>query len=137
MKPLIYLFTAAVLFGATSCKKETVEQLPSIEKDLMGKWKFERTRLGTGVVYVAVPGEVDMIDFKIDRVYQRSTNGVNGAQGTYELTQPISIFSGKKDNAITLRPQQDIPNIVRITKDSLYLAQNVYDGSTSIFSRVK
>ncbi|MCC8426094.1 hypothetical protein [Mucilaginibacter sp. UR6-11] len=136
MKPFIYFFTAAALLILTSCQKETVN--PGIEQQLIGKWKFESTILGlNGVRYVAVPSQVDIIEFKSDHTFVRTTNGDPVAHGNYDITQSKSIFTQKNDNTLSFYPEQGPPNIIRIASDTLYMAQNVYDGSSSEFSKVK
>jgi hypothetical protein len=136
MKPLIYLFTAAVLFTATSCKKETVK--PSIKDKLIGKWKFEVLTGGLPAMYVvAVPSQVDVIEFKKDQSFVRSTNGEEGATGTFEIYQSVSIFSGQKDNTLRYTPQHGQPSIINIVGDTLRLSENVEDGFNIKYSRVK
>ena len=136
MRISIYLFIATVLF-TTSCKKQTAEPI-SIETKLTGKWKFENIILGlTGTKYVAVPSQVDVIQFKVDHSFVRTTNNEFTAQGTYNITQAKSIFTQKNDNILTYSPQQGQPSVISITTDTLRLSENVYDGNSITYSRVK
>jgi hypothetical protein len=136
MKKIIHLFTAIILLTASACKKQTVQ--PSIEQRLAGKWKFESTILGlTGTKYVAVPSQVDVIEFNTDHSFVRTTNNEFTGKGTYNITQGKSIFTQKDDNILTYNPQQGQPSVISIITDTLRLSENVYDGNSITYSRVK
>jgi hypothetical protein len=136
MKKIIYLFTATVVFATTACKKEKVNQ--DVEQKLIGKWKFEVLTGGiTGMYVVADPSQVDVIEFKNTRNFVRSTNGVPGATGTYEVYQSESIFSAKQEPTLRYTPQQGQPSIISIAGDTLRLSENVTDGFNIKYSRVK
>jgi hypothetical protein len=136
MKPFICLLTAAILFTAASCKKETAK--PSVEDKLIGKWKFEVLTGGIPAMYVvAVPSQVDVIEYKKDHTFVRSTNGEKGATGTFEIYQSVSIFTNKSDNILRYTPQQGQPSIISIMGDTLRLSENVADGFNIKYSRVK
>jgi hypothetical protein len=137
MKPFIYLFTAIVLLTSSSCKKEPV-QVITIQQKLIGKWKFESMIMGlTGTKYVAIPSQVDVIEFKTDHSFVRTTNNEFIAQGTYDITRGKSIFTQKNDNILTYNPQQGQPSVINISTDTLQLSENVYDGNSITYSHVK
>ncbi|MES2378805.1 MAG: hypothetical protein V4553_19595 [Bacteroidota bacterium] len=143
MKPFIYLFTAITLFAATSCKKETVnpEKDPQIEQQLVGKWKFESLFFAsTHTLYVAIPSQLDMVEFKADHKFVRTTNADITQQGNYDIIRAKSIFTQKDDNLLRFNPQSITPqetDIISIKGDTLTMLQNVYDGYVSKFSKVK
>ncbi|MGF7078285.1 hypothetical protein [Mucilaginibacter sp. UYCu711] len=143
MKLLIYLITAITLFAATSCKKQTV--IPNIdqqiEQQLVGKWKFESLFFAsTHTLYVAIPSQLDIVEFKADHKFVRSTNAEITQQGNYDIVQAKSIFTQKDDNLLRFNPQS-VPaqetDIISIKGDTLTMSQNVYDGYVSKFSKVK
>jgi hypothetical protein len=143
MKPLIYLFTAITLFASTSCKKQTVtpDTDPQIEQQLVGKWKFESLFFAsTHTLYVAIPSQLDMVEFKADHKFIRTTNAEVTQQGNYDIIQTKSIFTQKDDNLLRFNPQS-VPaqetDIISIKGDTLTMSQNVYDGYVSKFSKVK
>lgn len=143
MKLLIYLITAITLFAETSCKKQTV--IPNIdqqiEQQLVGKWKFESLFFAsTHTLYVAIPSQLDIVEFKADHKFVRSTNAEITQQGNYDIIQAKSIFTQKDDNLLRFNPQL-VPaqetDIISIKGDTLTMLQNVYDGYVSKFSKVK
>jgi hypothetical protein len=143
MKPFIYLFTAITFFAATACKKETVNlnNQQHIEQQLIGKWKFESLFFAsTHALYVAIPSQLDLVEFKTDHKFIRSTNAEVTQQGNYDIIQAKSIFTNKDDNLLRFNPKS-IPaqetDIISIKGDTLTMLQNVYDGYVSKFSRVK
>jgi hypothetical protein len=143
MKPFIYLFTAITLFAVTSCKKQTVnlETDPQIEQQLVGKWKFESLFFAsTHTLYVAIPSQLDMVEFKADHKFVRTTNADITQQGNYDIIRAKSIFTQKDDNLLRFNPQSITPqetDIISIKGDTLTMLQNVYDGYVSKFSKVK
>jgi hypothetical protein len=143
MKRLIYLITVIILFAAMACKKQTVSPTtnPQIEQQLAGKWKFESLFFAsTHTLYVAVPSQLDIVEFKADHKFVRSTNTEVTQQGNYDIVQAKSIFTQKDDNLLRFNPQS-VPaqetDIISIKGDTLTMLQNVYDGYVSKFSKVK
>jgi hypothetical protein len=143
MKRFIYLITAITLFAATSCKKQTVNPDidPQIDQQLIGKWKFESLFFpSTHALYVAIPSQLDIVEFKADHKFVRSTNAEVTQQGNYDIILTKSIFTQKDDKLLRFNPQS-IPaqesDIISIKGDTLTMLQNVYDGYVSKFSRVK
>lgn len=139
---LIYLITTITLFAATSCKKQTVD--PGIDPkidQLIGKWKFESLFFAsTHALYVAVPSQLDIVEFKPDQKFVRSTNAEVTQQGNYDIILTKSVFTQKDDNLLRFNPQS-VPaqesDLISIKGDTLIMSQNVYDGYISKFSKVK
>src|SRR4051812_14319083 len=103
MKRLIYLITAITLLAATSCKKQTADPEidPQIDQQLIGKWKFESLFFAsTHTLYVAVPSQLDIVEFKQDHKFIRSTNAEVTQQGNYDIILTKSIFTQKDDNLL-------------------------------------
>ena len=143
MKHFIYLITAVALFSVASCKKEAVNLNAdqNIEQKLVGKWKFESLFFAsTHTLYVAIPSQLDVVEFKADHKFVRSTNAEITQQGNYDIIQAKSIFTGMDDNLLRFNPQS-VPaqetDLISIKGDTLIMKQNVYDGYVSKFSKVK
>lgn len=143
MKQFIYLVTAITLFVATACKKQTAgpDTNQQIEQQLAGKWKFESLFFAsTHTLYVAIPSQLDMIEFKADHTFKRSTNAETTQEGNYDIIRAKSIFTQKDDNLLRFNPQA-LPaqesDIVSIKGDTLTMLQNVYDGAIAKFSRAQ
>lgn len=145
MKRLILLSATLTLIAVTACKKEPIytNTDPYIEQKLIGKWKFESLFFAsTHTLYVAVPSQLDVVEFKADHKFNRSTNAETTQQGNYDIIQTKSIFTQKDDNLLRFNPQS-VPaqaqetDIISIKGDTLTMLQNVYDGYVSKFSKVK
>jgi hypothetical protein len=131
------LFT--ILIAIIACK--TISEQPSIENSLIGQWKFTSTSGGfAGKTTQSDPANPIILTFKKDGSYSKTKNADTIEQSTYEFTRAKSIYSGQEENAIRLGPLSSSKidtYIITIKKDTLILADNVYDGFTSGYLRIK
>jgi hypothetical protein len=139
MKVTIYAILAFMLLGSSTCKKE--QETPDVKKQLVGKWKYTGKSGGyAGKSQKADPAVVTVLEFKKDNTFLRSENNVVKQQGTYTFTRLKSIYSGNEENAIQFDAAADPHNkgsIITLRNDSLTIADNVYDGFSSGYVRVK
>lgn len=139
MKTTIFTLLAFMLFSSSTCKKDL--QTPDVQKQLVGKWKYTGKSGGyAGKSQKADPAVVTVIEFKKDNTFVRSENDQLKLQGTYTLTRLKSIYSGKEENAVQFDATADPQNkgsIITLKNDSLTIADNVYDGFTTSYVRVK
>jgi len=139
MRPLTCFLTTAVLLMFVSCKTQTFE--PSFKTKLIGKWKYTGGSGGfTGKPEPVNPLVSKIIEFKSDGKYVKYINSDPDTQGTYDIIKSKSIYSSLEDNAIRFDPQSGSPRtglIATINDDKLVLADNVYDGFSAGYTRVK
>ena len=139
MKVTIYTILAFMLLSSSTCKKE--QETPDVKKQLPGKWKYTGKSGGyAGKSQKADPAVAIVLEFKRDNTFLRSENNEVKLQGTYTLTRLKSIYSGKEENAVQFNAAADPHNrgsIITLRNDSLTIADNVYDGFTSGYVRLK
>ncbi|HMI02622.1 MAG TPA: hypothetical protein VK541_09085 [Pedobacter sp.] len=139
MKTTIYTILAFMLLSSSTCKKE--QESPDFKKQLVGKWQYTGKSGGyAGKSQKADPAVVTVLEFKKDNAFLRSENDQVKLQGTYSLTRLKSIYSGKEENAVQFDATADPQNkgsIITLRNDSLTIADNVYDGFTSDYIRIK
>lgn len=120
---------------------KVIQDVPAIEKQLTGKWKYSNKSGGfAGKKEVADPKSPEILEFKTGLNFIRTQNGKVTEQGTYEIVRIKSIYSGKEENAVRFNQKPDRPqmaHIIVIKEDSLILADNVYDGFTTTYTRQK
>jgi hypothetical protein len=125
--------------GINSSK--TVADVPAIEKQLLGKWRYTSRGGGfAGKKETADPSAPTIIEFKPGFNFIKTTSGQVTEKGSYEIIKVRSIYSGREENAVRFNEKADRPqmaHIVVVKDDSLTLADNVYDGFTTIYSRLK
>lgn len=139
MKNITYLLLAFFITTAATCKKDQAKMLV-VEKQLIGKWQYTgRTGGFAGKTEQADPSEVQLLEFKKGMNFIRTINGQSRQTGTYEITAEISIYSGKEEPAIRFNQQTDhapMGHIISIKNRTLTIADNVYDGFTTTYTRL-
>jgi hypothetical protein len=139
MKTTIFTLLAFMLLSSSTCKKDL--QTPDIQKQLVGKWRYTSQTGGfAGKTQKADPAVVTILELKKDNTFLRSENDQVKLQGAYTLTRLKSIYSGQEENALQFDAAADPHNkgsIITLKNDSLTLADNVYDGFTVHYVRVK
>jgi len=138
MKNILYLLLAFFITTAATCKKNQFPVL-AFEKQLIGKWQYTgRTGGFAGKSEQAAPNEIQILEFKKGMTFVRSINGQSRQTGTYEITAEKSIYSGKEEPAIRFNQQTDqapMGHIISIKDRTLTMADNVYDGFTTTYTR--
>jgi hypothetical protein len=138
MKAPIFLVITVLFF--TSAAFKTVSPQKELEKQLVGKWKYTGQSGGlAGRPEPSKPKTVSIIEFKKGGKYVRYTNGEPMFQGNYHLGKAKSIYTGKVDNAIRFDPKvnsSETGEILTITGDTLFLAENFNDGYTAGYVRI-
>jgi uncharacterized protein (TIGR03066 family) len=139
MKTTFFALLAFLLLSSSTCKKE--QESPDFKKQLVGKWKYTGKSGGyAGKSQKADPAVLVVLEFKKDNTFLRSENDQVKLQGTYKLTRLKSIYSGQEENAVQFDATADPRNkgsIIILKNDSLTIADNVYDGFTSGYIRIK
>lgn len=139
MKAIFYSIVALMLLSSATCKKLPSDS--SIEKQLIGAWKYTRKSGGyAGKSENADPSSTQVLEFKSGFSYIQKTNDQVSEQGSYELYKIKSIYSGKEDNAIrfsSMSNQSNKNSIISLQNDTLIIADNVYDGYRMEYIRIK
>lgn len=139
MKNILYLLLAFFITTAATCKKNQ-SAARTFEKQLIGKWKYTgRTGGFAGKSEQADPNEIQILEFKKGLTFVRSINGQSRQTGNYEIIAEKSIYSGKEESAIRFNQQTDhapMGHIISIKDDTLTIADNVYDGFTTTYTRL-
>ncbi|SHE41693.1 hypothetical protein [Pedobacter caeni] len=139
MKAIFYSLMAILLFSSATCRK--VQSGSPLDKQLIGAWKYTKKSGGyAGKSENADPAMNLILEFKSGFKYIKKTNGQVSEQGSYELYQTKSIYSGKEDHAIRFSSTSDHPDknsIISLRNDTLILADNVYDGFSVEYIRIK
>ena len=139
MKVIFYSLLATILLSSATCKK--VQPDTNLEKQLIGIWKYTGKSGGyAGKSEKADPAISQTLEFKSGRHYTRKMNDKITEEGLYELYKTKSIYSGKEDNAIRFGTDSNHlsrNSIISLQKDSLTIADNVYDGFKTAYIRIK
>lgn len=139
MKAIFYSLIAIMLLSSATCKK--AQTGTSLEKQLIGKWKYTGKSGGyAGKYQKADPAQIHILQFKSGFQYLQKVNDQVSEHGSYQLYRVKSIYSGKEDNAIRFSSSSSQPNknsIISLQNDTLVIADNVYDGFKMNYIRVK
>ncbi|HKG08558.1 MAG TPA: hypothetical protein VKB19_18965 [Pedobacter sp.] len=139
MKNFVYFIFAYFLLTAATCRKDIIEN--AAEQQLIHKWKYTgRTGGFAGKTEKADPAVTQILEFKKGMTFIKTTGGSVTDEGTYQISKEMSIYSGKEETAIRFNEKADSPqmaHVISIRKDTLIIADNVYDGFTTSYVKVK
>ena len=139
MKLLFSMLAVLTLLTSAICKKNHFE--PPVQHQLLGRWKYTGKSGGYAGKYEAAnPSVSNVIEFEKERKYVHYVNNEPDVQGTYELLKLKSIYSGKDEYAIRFDPVEGAPKtgmIITVVGDTLSLAENVHDGFTTGYAKLK
>jgi hypothetical protein len=139
MKISACYFITCVMMVFTSCEKGPADA--AFENKLIGKWMYTGQSGGfAGKYQPADPSKPSFLEFKENKTFVKTVSNAVIEEGSYAIIQLKSIYSGKVDNAIRFHAEVDSPKsgeIATITKDTLNIADNYYDGYSKGYIRIQ
>lgn len=133
MSKLYILLSLAGLF--LSCKKNNSTDYLGV--NFVGHWQYQYQIGGQTGSKVYNPGETTtVLILNGDKTYQRLTNNNIQQQGTYNISQVKSFFTGNNDNAIDFDSSGSW-KVATIQKDTLSIADNFADGYAQVYVKIK
>lgn len=139
MKTLTYYFIALAIITFAACKKQSGHI--SFEKQLIGKWLFTGQGDGFSGQYTpADPLAKTVLEFRRNKTFIKTVNEQTVDKGPYNIIRTKNIYTGKDDNAIEFNITPDASKsakIITISNDTLNIYDNVYDGYSRGYIRIK
>jgi hypothetical protein len=135
-KSVIILLSGVLLIClALGCSKQT--GLSVSEVQLHGSWNWVQTDGGIAYNVHETPastGKNIILEFRKNNTCVITINGRVTGSGSYQLKTVTSIYDGKEKQLIEFADLRE-NLILSITGTSLTLADNAYDGLTSIYQK--
>lgn len=141
-KFLVFISCLAVLicFGCSapsekdrSTFKNDIEKLQS---EIIGKWQWVETTGGLAgkKLNPSTEGYTKEIHFYKNKTYEIYKNNILEEKGSYKIINKKAI-TGRTEYIIQY--SKGLDDIVRITDDRMNLAENVYDGFSESYCKIK
>lgn len=132
MKRYYALLLFTILLG--NCKKESSI---TINQKLVGQWKFVSTKGGFTGNQVILPaaGTTTILVLNSNKTYQMKVNGLIQEDGSYDVSQIQSIYTGKNDNGIKFDNLSDW-KLVSVQNDTLSIADNHVEPFATAYNKV-
>jgi hypothetical protein len=132
---IVLLAGASMICLAFGCSKQTAFSVS--EAQLYGSWNWVQTDGGIAYNVHETPastGKNKLLEFRKNNTCVITINGRVTASGIYQLKTVTSIYDGKEKQLIEFA---DLPEnlILGVTGTTLTLADNAYDGLTSIYQK--
>lgn len=139
MKVIFYALIAVMLFSSATCRK--AQPGTNLAQSILGEWQYIGKSGGyAGKQEKADPEKQFTLQFKKDFRYDQKINNQVSEQGSYELYKVKSIYSGKEEDAIRFHSStnpRSINSVISLRNDTLTIADNVYDGFTMEYIKVR
>jgi hypothetical protein len=127
------LLIGMVVFLLGSCSKEDL----TLQTQINGKWKWEKSCGGiAGITYLPLPGELTTLEFFSNGMFEVRKNGIKERNGRFHIEKINSQYSNEDEYAVIYDNKQ-IEQIIRSQVDELILLDNVNDGFTHFYTRLK
>jgi hypothetical protein len=133
---LCFLGLLSTCLLATSCSKQKENMA---NESLAGEWEWVKTDGGIANHIHETPastGKKVELRLRADNQYSITTNGVVTSQGTYTLIRRTCIHDHLDKTVIDFSTDQDLM-VEEISKSTLALSDEAYDGLGSLYSRKK
>ncbi|MEO6149170.1 MAG: hypothetical protein ABIN95_10500 [Mucilaginibacter sp.] len=137
MKTLAYLF---ILICAISCKKENVKTNNGVDPEkIYGKWNWVNSTGGIAGLTITpkTAGYEASVEYKRSKSVYYYRNDTLKSQAKFSITKGNTIFSTKQAYIIKYTPDGMDHVIMKVTKDTLVLADNANDGFTILYVKDK
>jgi tRNA splicing ligase len=132
---IVLLAGALMICLALGCSKQTV--FSTSEAQLYGSWNWVQTDGGIANNIHETPvstGKNIILEFRNNNTCVITINGRVTGSGSYRLKTVTSIYDGKEKQLIVFADLQE-NLILSVTSSRLTLADNAYDGLTSIYQK--
>lgn len=134
-------FLAVIVCFACSCQSEKTSSTykndtEKIQNELIGKWQWKETTGGLAgkKLNPSTAGYTKEIDFYKNNTYKIYKNSSLQKDGTYKIVKKKAI-NGRQEYIIQY--SEGLDEIVKIIDDNLLLTENVYDGFSEAYVRIK
>jgi hypothetical protein len=138
MKTVIVIILTAFIFLSSTCKKAI--QVPDQElKKIFGKWEWLETSGGFAgkITTPSKAGYSERIEFSNDGVYQKFRNDSLTDKKQFSFSQKTSIQTGKPAWVLSLNEGSNSMAVSFSGQDTLMLNEQVYDGFSYSYVRIK
>lgn len=123
-------------YSCVKAKSSPVSSCVNVRNAIAGKWLWIETTGGLAMnkTNPSITGYIKEIDFNKNRTYRIYKNNELVEKGSYKIIRRKCI-TGNYEYLIQFSNGSE--EIADITKDTLYLAQNVYDGYCETYIRMQ
>ena len=138
MKTVITITLTVFVFYASTCKKAMQVSDPE-QKKIFGKWQWVESSGGFAgkITTPSKAGYTERIEFSNDGVYQKFKNDSLIDKKPFSFSQKTSIQTGKPARVLFLN-EGSIPMTVSFSgQDTLMLNEQVHDGFSYTYVRIK
>lgn len=129
MKKLLFLFAIVLI----SCQKDGIN---STKNELVGEWLWIKKTGGiAGVNESPQKGDTLILKIMPDNIYHYISNDSTIKSGTYTFSKKQSMLLQEEKNFIIL--DENGKYMYELSNDTLYLAEDYYDGFNYEYARIK